>query len=316
MALDHYVPQVHLRKFNSPALGGRMYALRKTDLKSFQPPSKDVCRIEDGSTNAYLLHDRAIEEFLKAVEPKYDAAIQKLAADKVDAETVYAIAGFTAYVMLCSPAGMRIGTELPKKTVEISARALDAMGEIPPPPEALGGKLLTELLATGKVKVTVDPKYPQAIGIANVLDTTKIFGNFAWDIVHNAFDDSPFVTSDFPVAIERSNDVRVLNRLVPLSPTLAVRICPDINVRREECDFSFAKFRYGVRTASRKEVAYLNTAFVRCAEETVFYRDALPWVQSFITKNRHYRIEPRVHELPHGTATMLIATQRIAETTR
>src|ERR1700685_3402274 len=79
LPLDHYVSQVHLRKFYSPLLGGeRMYAMRKSDLKSFQPNSKSVCRIEDGSTNAYLKEDRAVEEFLKTIEPKYNEALSKL----------------------------------------------------------------------------------------------------------------------------------------------------------------------------------------------------------------------------------------------
>ena len=63
MPLDHYVSQVHLKKFYSPALGNRMYAIRKSDLKVFTPRSEDVCRIMDGSTNAYLREDRAIEGF-------------------------------------------------------------------------------------------------------------------------------------------------------------------------------------------------------------------------------------------------------------
>ena len=126
--------QVHLRKFNSPTLGGRMYALRKTDLKSFQPRSQDVCRIENGSTNAYLLEDRAIEEFLKTVEPRYTAAVAKLAADDVDTEAIYAVARFVAYVISCSPAGLRIRTEPQRKTVEVTVRALDAAGEISVPP--------------------------------------------------------------------------------------------------------------------------------------------------------------------------------------
>jgi hypothetical protein len=67
MPLDHYIPQVHLKKFYSPALGDRMYAIRKTDLKIFTPNSKVVCGINDGSTNAYLREDRAIEEFLKTM---------------------------------------------------------------------------------------------------------------------------------------------------------------------------------------------------------------------------------------------------------
>jgi hypothetical protein len=54
MPLDHYIPQVHLKNFYSPVLGDRMYATRKSDLKSFTPSSKSVCGINDGSTDAYL----------------------------------------------------------------------------------------------------------------------------------------------------------------------------------------------------------------------------------------------------------------------
>jgi hypothetical protein len=75
MPLDHYVSQVHLKKFCSLALGDLMHAIRKTNLKYFTPSSKDVCRIMDGSTNAYLREDRAIEEFLKTIEPNYNAAL-------------------------------------------------------------------------------------------------------------------------------------------------------------------------------------------------------------------------------------------------
>ena len=35
MPLDHYVSQVHLKKFYSPALGDRMYAMRKSDNHAF-----------------------------------------------------------------------------------------------------------------------------------------------------------------------------------------------------------------------------------------------------------------------------------------
>ena len=60
MPLDHYVSQVHLKNFYSPVLDGLMYGTRKSDLKCFRTKSQDVCRIEDGSTNAYLREDRAI----------------------------------------------------------------------------------------------------------------------------------------------------------------------------------------------------------------------------------------------------------------
>ena len=45
-----------------------MYAIRKSDMKEFETRANDVCRIEEGSTNAYLRQDRAVEEFLLRVE--------------------------------------------------------------------------------------------------------------------------------------------------------------------------------------------------------------------------------------------------------
>ena len=87
MALDHFVSQVHLKNFYSPKLGSLMYAIRKSDLKLFTPNERSVCRIENDSTNSYLREDRAVEEFLKRIEPRYNVALEKLLADKIDPGT-------------------------------------------------------------------------------------------------------------------------------------------------------------------------------------------------------------------------------------
>jgi Protein of unknown function (DUF4238) len=108
MALDHYVSQVHLKRFNSPALGDLMHAIRKSDLKQFTPNAKNVCRTDEGSTNEYLTEPRAIEEFLKTVERKYNAAIATIEAGTPDKDAIYVVAGFTAYLLTCSPAAMRL----------------------------------------------------------------------------------------------------------------------------------------------------------------------------------------------------------------
>ena len=81
MALDHYVPQVHLRNFYSHELGRRMYGLRKSDLRAFTCRSEDVCRIEAGSTNPYLKEPRIIADFLTEVEPYYNASVDNLRSD-------------------------------------------------------------------------------------------------------------------------------------------------------------------------------------------------------------------------------------------
>ena len=83
---------------------------------------------------------------------------------KIEPECVYVVSRFASYVKTCSPGGMRIHAAQLRTS---SARALDAAGAIPPPPDSLGGAALTELQRDGKIGIKVDQKYPQAIGIAN-----------------------------------------------------------------------------------------------------------------------------------------------------
>ncbi len=312
MPLDHYISQVHLKNFYSPALGARMYAIRKADLGRFTPDAKSVCRISDGSTNAYLRGGRAIEEFLKTIEPRYNAALGKLIAKQVDHECIYTIAGFVAFVTTCSPAGLRIQSGPLKNLVECRAAMLDAQGLMPPPPATLDGANLTQLLRRGAVEITIDPKFPQAIGINSILEMTSTFGNFKWEILFNNIEDSPFFTSDFPVAIENTTVPDIINRIVPLAPNLAVRIRPNREINKHDrADPTFANFRCRFRKVCRRELVKLNCLIVRCAEDTVFYRDDHPWVQTFIAKNRYYLIEPRTHEITSHTGTLLVSTQRV-----
>ena len=221
-----------------------MYAIRKSDLKCFTPNSRSVCGIQDGSTNAYLHDERVIEEFLKTIEPNYNSALEKLKAGKIDDECIYTISGFVAYVITCSPGGMRIHSNALKGTVEATAAMMDAKGLIPPPPPELGGASFAELLRSEAVETTIDGKYPQAIGIASILERTAKFGNSKWEILRNRFADNPFFTSDFPAAIEKSGDPRILNRIVPLAPDLAIRILPNLAV---DNGHPFANFGYRIR---------------------------------------------------------------------
>lgn len=239
MPLDHYVSQVHLKNFYSPSLNNLMlYAVRKSNLKSFRCRSQDVCRIENGSTNAYLKNDRAIEDFLHDVEPKYNASVAKLRDNNIDEECIYTLAGFVAFVACCAPAAMRIHTGPLQGALEDTAAILDKHKLLPEIPDKLGSKSLTELLADRAVYFKVDPKYPQALGIDSILECVSVFGNSKWEILQNGISDSPFFTSDFPVAIEKTDPQRALNRIVPLTPDLAIRIIPDVRLSNTKPDFS------------------------------------------------------------------------------
>lgn len=291
MALDHYVSQVHLKKFYSPALGERMFALRKSDLKAFTPNSKSVCRIENGSTNAYLRDDRAVEDFLQTIEPRYNAVVGRLLEGKVDDECIEIVAGFAAYISICTPAAIRANVAPLKAMVENEIVAADKMGLLPPPPTSIDAKNLSELIEKGLAAVNVDAKFPQAIGIAAIKKRAAMFGNCAWELLRNPFDDSPFVTSDNPVAIEETSDPRVIDKVLPLSPRLAVRIHPDVRLRGREPDPAFGGFRHRITTLRKQEVLGLNTLLVRCAEDCVFFRDDRAWVHAIVKKNRDFRLE-------------------------
>jgi hypothetical protein len=179
----------------------------------------------------------------------------------------------------------------------------------------LGNTSLTKLLRDGAVEVTVDPKFPQAIGLESILQSVTTFGNFKWRILPNDSDDSLFFTSDFPAAIEKTDDLRILNRIVPLAPNLVLRIRPNLTLDRGLLDFSFTKFGYRSHNVGHEEHVKLNCLIVRCAKDTVFYRDDHPWVRLFVAKNRRYRIEPYTHRLTTPTGTLLVSTQRVVAST-
>jgi hypothetical protein len=311
MPLDHYVSQVHLKNFYSTAPPHLLFAIRKSDLDTFRCDSRSVCRTEQGSTNNYLTNERAIEEFLLNIEPNYNASLTKLRNNRIDQPCVYSIAGFVAYVSTCAPASMRINSGPLRSDLEATGKILDRQGEIPQAPPELGSKSLTELLEDGTVKFKIDGKFPQAMGINAIHYFQSVFGNSIWEVLDNAHTDSPFLTSDFPIAIEANGNTGIVNRIIPLAPDLALRIIPDISLRGTTPDLSFAKLRHAARTPSRREITELNRIIVRCAEDIVFYHNNFDWIFDFVKKNRNYRIEAVTHQIPHRSGILNVSSQRV-----
>jgi hypothetical protein len=122
---------------------------------------------------------------------------------------------------------MRIFAEPIRRQLETIAEMVDKKGSIPLSPESLGGKSLTQLLADGTVKLEIDPKFPQALGITTMMSRLSILGNSQWEILLNDHSTSPFFTSDYPIALEPNYDLRILHHhwhltsLCGLSPTCA-----------------------------------------------------------------------------------------------
>ncbi|MBW2603071.1 MAG: DUF4238 domain-containing protein [Deltaproteobacteria bacterium] len=315
MALDHFVSQVYLKNFYSPKMGNLMYAIRKSDLKPFTPNSQSVCRIEEGNTNSYLREDRIVEEFLENIEPRYNNALAKLIHDNIDQECIFVIAGFIAYVSTCSPAAMRIHSEILQVFVEETAKKISSKRTLRPPPIDLGGKNLYDYLENKNIRMKVNPKFPQAVGITEILNITKQYGNYDWDILINPFNDSPFFTSDFPIAIECTEKLHVHNLIIPLAPDVSVRIRSNHTSKQEQKDYSFSGFQRTIQKLNRTEVKTINRLIVRCAETMVFFRDQYEWISNFVKKNACFRIKTRTQKVADNKGGLLWNIVEIAKIT-
>lgn len=315
MPLDHFIPQVHLKNFYAPDLEERMYAVRKSGRAEYQCDAKSQCRIRDGSTNAYLTEDRVVEEFLRSIEPKYNNALNAVRAHQITGDVVFVLAGYMSYITSCSPAAMRLNQRWLQASAEATATMLDEMREFPPAPDSLGAKSMSELLAEGTVEMQVDPKYPQAIGINTLMRKLDQIGNFDWQFLHNKHAGRPFLTSDYPCAIEQSPDPRIVLRTYPLAPDLAVRVYPNFRYQRPpegvDLQFDFPLFRRSHTDVSPSQAASINRLIVRAAETTVYAPRMDETLRTFIAKNSAFRTETVISQLPADGGVLTIAQQRI-----
>jgi hypothetical protein len=289
MPLDHYVSQVHLRKFYAPDLNNLLYAVRKRDGFRFTPNSRSICRQDEGNTNRFLNEPRAIEDFLRTVEPNYDQALAALARHEPTRDDIYAISGYIAYVLSCTPAALRLETLPLRRMIEQVGIAMDRAGHLPPMPETLG-ESFADALQQGTLNVDVDRMYPHAIGVTQIHSRMKAFANSNWLILSNPTD-RPFLTSDFPLAYGPEGVHPFEYRTFPLSPSLAVQITTTQRSTVVDDEFAFPNFRFGNRELTRREAMEINKMVVRCAEGEVYSSTMSEALHSFITRNSNFRIE-------------------------
>lgn len=314
MPLDHYVPQVHLKNFCERTGSGYLHAIEKKSVHSFTSHTKDLCRIMDGNTNPYLKEQRAVEDFLNTIEPKYNFSVEKLRHGQIDFDCIYSIAGFISYVLTCSPCAIRTNSQWLARFVEREAIKADEDGLLPPRPSSLGNSSIAEMFNNGDLKVNIDGKYPQSLGIRGLLSHINSYGNYFWEILLNDSADSPFFTSDYPIAIEQTADPSILNRIIPLTPNVALRVRPDRVLSKRSDEISFTNFRYKISRPSKNEVQRLNRLIVQCAEQFVFYKYACPWIPQFVKKYGPYQLACLTAEIPAGTGFFSHTTLSIIKT--
>ncbi|WP_275788233.1 DUF4238 domain-containing protein [Pararhizobium gei] len=280
-----------------------MHAINKWTLAQFECDSYSQCRLKDGSTNEHLEEPRAIELFLKDIEPRYNNTLKLIRKREIDREAVYTIAGLISYIEGCSPAGVRIAKSIVEKSIEALGSLIAAKNINPESPHLAQLDLTDDALRV--IKAQVGHKYAHSFGITKLIERLHLLANSQWDFIFSKPSDSTFFTSDFPVAIEASDDEpRFNDRIFPLAPDIAVRIRINIDYDYDGIkNFNF--FRYNFMEAQKQEIYSFNKSIVMCAENTLYYRDDDPWVLPFVDKNRFFRIAAILQHMPIGARDFL-----------
>ena len=112
MPRDHFIAQTYLRHFGDPSKGGMMHAYRKSDGKAFSCHPKDVCHEWDGDLNPLLEKQNLLGEYRKIFEPKWRASVATLLEKTILPADMFAISGYVANLMVCTPTWVRISVNM------------------------------------------------------------------------------------------------------------------------------------------------------------------------------------------------------------
>ena len=311
MALDHYIPQVYLKNFYTS--DNRLNCMSKQKMQLFQAKTEAVCRIKNHSTNEYLIEPRLIEDFLKNIEPKLNIAIKDFENGSIGSESLYVVSGLISFISTCSPCAMRLAAKSLRRNVEEISKNEDRFGRIKPIVYDGIHHTLSELLENGSLKVSIDEKFPQAIGIRKILDTLYRIGNWTWEILMNNTPEL-FITSDYPIGIEVSSLNRPINKIFPLTPHIAIRLLPEKKVAGHKGRIGFNEFKYRIVELGRTDVSYINKILIQCDEQYVFFSEITNRIITKISKYSKYRVNLKDYMLPTERGYLLILTQVIEET--
>ena len=307
MALDHYISQVHLKQFLSQTDKKLLLAARKSDLSVFTPRPRDVCRVEDGSTNQYLTDNRAVEKFLLEIEPAYDACLARVAAGELDWNARQVFSGFLAYIQTYTPAAVRMFDPMPRAIIERVAKSLEDSGDLEPIsiPELPDwhGKTMSQLSKEGKVKLNIDLKMPQAMATTQLLKIRYSLASSDITVLRPS-GRGRFLTSDFPSVILTHYQNKYAQRLLPISPKLGLVFHTHTSFEQRE------KVTNRFVNIGDRQTQAINDKIIKAAENLVFSTHKYPWLLDKVKQFRKYRVESVVETV----GPLIISQQRAVET--
>jgi hypothetical protein len=308
MANDHYVPQTYLELFADPAIDGKLNAYSKKTGKTFQPFPKSVCSERDGDSNpAYLKRSNLLGEFRAIYEPHLRSSIDAIESRRASATDKHVVAMFMASLIACTPAWRRAGAEISnilqkeRLLLERDMRIKhDAVADFP-----VEG---VDMLERGELEIDTDTDYVKAVGTKSLMPTALSLYQEDWIVGINTTAD-PFLTSDYPFAIDRVRvePSEIMYRHLPLSPRTSVTVAHSgrfpLDMRPEATQRILSTPQDGgLRYANLRSdfVDRLNRLVAQCAEDHVFSSRASDATAQLVKRHARHRLDVEYVQFPDG----------------
>lgn len=313
---DHYVAQAYLRQFASE--NGDLFPYYKKGhvVIGKSKKTKSICFEASGDTNQYFQNPRILDQYLATFENLWPNNVDKLEKHYLDGNTKYEIAGYIAFLRACNPTAKRLGQKALSGALE--PLAYNIMSSKLEEYEGLSSEtktLISNAINEKKITLDIDREYAHAYGIKSLIDTLHRFYCSPWLVLKNNTN-IPFITSDNPATLYyKDNNPQFANIYVPIKPSLAILISPDISIQRPNHDdvVKYTNEQDRFATIKQSYVKLFNKLVVKSAEKLVLHKTSEGWIEQLVLKYKNWRMETVVDHLPTDNGIIIISRQRQIE---
>ncbi len=273
-----------------------MHAYRKSKGDNFPCYPRDVCHEWDGDLNSKLANKAVLGDYRKIFERSWQSSVKSILNEAISSGDKFAISGYFANLMVCTPTWRRLGTTLYDRSavsfLSFSKRMQEEHGGNPGlPTEAI------KRLERGEIVLRHDPDFVKASAILKLFEYAWLTYHQDWLIVENSTD-CPFVTSDNPVAILQPSDPRrPATRYLPITPALCLEVRYD-RTKLPPFDLTMPPIghvRKGEATTNGAKA--INKLTAQCAEDLVFCTKVSPGIETLVRNCANFRMELDFREI-------------------
>lgn len=210
---------------------------------------------------------------------------------------MFAISGYFANLMVCTPAWIRIGVTMyndhAKAFLSFSKKMKEQHGGNPDlPVDAI------EMLEKGELTLEHDPNYVKAKATQELIKYAWQTYHQNWTIIRNATE-YPFMTSDNPVAIQQSANPREpATRYLPITPALCLSVRYDRNKLPPFDPTLPPRGSVAWATVKPDGAKAINKLVAQCAEDLVFSSTESSGVQALVKNCASFRVESEFVQFP------------------